>query len=115
MAITPLPFVLLALSAGTAFGAGNIGNCVYPKVKVGVDSNLDFVRDIQIYQHPNPASYRRTLDAYASFSITDEVGDYVQLTTTPDYSQAAPYQSAGASIGWAKLADIDFQEFRNCN
>lgn len=115
MTKSPLLFVLLALFTSTAFGAGNIGNCLYPKVKIVDESHLEFVRDIQIYQHPNPASNSRILDVYASFSISEEVGEYVQLTTTPDYSHADPYQSAGASIGWARLADFDFKDFRNCN
>jgi hypothetical protein len=115
MAKSPLLFVLLALFTSTVLGAENIGNCVYPKVKIVDESRLEFMRDIRIYQHPNPASSSRILDVYASFSITDEVGEYVQLTTTPDFSQADPYQSAGASVGWAKLVDFDFKAFRNCN
>lgn len=96
-----------------AYAASNIGQCVFPKVKVAKNGNLQFKKPISIYGAPDTNSTKSTLTALTAFSVAKETNGLVQLVEVggADGSNAR----AGKSIGWAKLSDFDFQEPRNCN
>lgn len=97
----------------SAQAASNIGQCVFPKVKVAKNGNLQFKKPISIYSAPDINSSKSTLTTLTGFSVAKEANDLVQLVEVAgaDGSNAR----AGKSIGWAKLSDFDFQELRNCN
>lgn len=98
------------------YAANNIGQCVYPKTKVGANGNLVFKHPIYVLDAPNATTPKRALTAFAAFTIKAEApGGFVKLVTVPNYDLPNPDSVAGKVIGWAKLSDFDFQELRNCN
>ncbi|ALV54772.1 MULTISPECIES: hypothetical protein [Burkholderia] len=106
----------LVLSLPAAHAANNVGQCVYPKTKVGANGNLVFRHPIYVLDAPNATAPKRALTAFAAFTVKAEApGGFVQLVTVPNYDLPNPDSVAGKVIGWAKLSDFDFQELRNCN
>lgn len=99
-----------------AYATNNIGQCVYPKTKVGANGNLVFKHQIYVLDAPNATAPKRALTTFAAFTVKAEApGGFVKLVTVPNYDLPNPDSVAGKIIGWAKLSDFDFQELRNCN
>ncbi|MFZ6675571.1 hypothetical protein [Undibacterium sp. Xuan67W] len=105
---------LSTLGTANANAAGHVGQCVFPKTKSIKKNQLDFKNPVYVLSAPN-ATDGQLLKTLTAFSIKAESNGLIQLVTVPDYSQDAPEKSAGKVIGWAKLADFDFQDQRNCN
>ncbi|WP_423378118.1 hypothetical protein [Burkholderia sp. LMG 32019] len=106
----------LVLSLPAAHAANNVGQCVYPKTKVGANGNLVFKHAIYVLDAPNAGAPKHALTTFAAFTIkADAPGGFVQLVTVPDNDLPNPDSAAGKVIGWARLSDFDFQELPNCN
>lgn len=101
--------------ASSAYAANSIGQCVYPKTTVQKNGNLSFAKEIQLHEKPLAEAPKQKLSILSAFRVSAEVNGYIQLTTVPDYSKPAPEEGAGEIIGWAKRADFDLQDPRNCN
>lgn len=97
----------------SAHAASNVGQCVFPKVKVAKNGNLQFKKPISIYNAPDVKSNATNLTSFSAFSVAKESNGLVQLTEVPGTDGSNP--RAGKPVGWAKLSDFDFQELRNCN
>lgn len=111
IAIMTTIFVL----ASSAYAANSIGQCVYPKTTIQKNGNLSFAKEIQLHEEPLAEAQKQKLSTLSAFKVTAEANGYIQLTTVPDYSKPAPEEGAGKIIGWAKRADFDLQDPRNCN
>ncbi|PRH40730.1 hypothetical protein C6T65_19315 [Burkholderia vietnamiensis] len=111
----------VALSAGlflslSAHAASHVGQCVFPKTKVGAGGRLVMTHPIYVFAGPSTSAPKHALTSLAAFTIkADAPGGLVQLVTVPDNDLPNPDSVAGKVIGWAKLSDFDFQELRNCN
>ncbi len=71
---------------------------------------------IYVFDDPNTSASKHALTSLSAFTVkADAPGGFVQLVTVPNYDLPNPDSVAGKVIGWAKLADFDFQELRNCN
>lgn len=101
--------------ASSAYAANSIGQCVYPKTTIQKNGNLSFAKEIQLNEKPLAEAAKQKLDILSAFKVSAEANGYIQLTTVPDYSKPAPEEGAGKIIGWAKRADFDLQDPRNCN
>lgn len=101
--------------ASSAYAANSIGQCVYPKTKIQKNGNLSLAKEIQLYEKPLAEAPKQKLSTLSAFKVSAEANGYIQLTTVPDYSKPAPEEGAGKIIGWAKHADFDLQDPRNCN
>lgn len=101
--------------ASSAYAANSIGQCVYPKTTIQKNGNLIFAKEIQLYEKPRTEAPKQKLSKLSAFKVSAESNGYIQLTTVPDYSKADPEEGAGKIIGWAKHADFDLQDPRNCN
>ncbi|RRW87956.1 hypothetical protein EGJ54_25015 [Pandoraea apista] len=100
----------------TAFAANHVGQCVFPKTKMGPGGRFVMKAPINVADAPNPTASQRALTSMEAFTIKAQAsGGYVQLVTVPDYDKPNPSQNAGRVVGWAKLSDFDFQDQRNCN
>lgn len=105
--------LVLSLSA---HAANHVGQCVYPKTKVGANRTLVFKHPIYVFDAPNAAAPKRTLTTLSAFTVkADAPGGFVQLTTVPNYDLPNPDTVASKVIGWAKLSDFNQQDLRNCN
>lgn len=99
----------------SATAADNIGQCIYPKTIQKKNGSLAFKKTVYIYSNPNMESQKTALNTFVAFTVGAEAkGGFVQLVATPGWG-TPPNENAGQIIGWAKLADFDFQELRNCN
>ncbi|WGS43424.1 hypothetical protein LFL97_07835 [Burkholderia sp. JSH-S8] len=99
-----------------AHAANHVGQCVFPKTKVGANGNLVLKRPIYVLDAPNAAAPKRTLTTLSAFTVkADAPGGFVQLASVPNYDLPNPDSVAGKIIGWAKLSDFDRQDLRNCN
>ncbi|MCA8088917.1 MULTISPECIES: hypothetical protein [Burkholderia cepacia complex] len=113
--------LIVTLSAGlalslSAHAASHVGQCVFPKTKVGAGGRLVPTRPIYVYDGPNASAAKRTLTSLSAFTVkADAAGGFVQLVTVPDNDLPNPDSAAGKVIGWAKLSDFDQQDLRNCN
>lgn len=105
--------IVIAFASVTSAYAGNVGQCVFPKVKVAKNGNLQFKKPIFIYSAPDTSSTKSTLTTLTGFSVTKETNSLVQLVEVAGVDGSNT--RAGKPIGWAKLSDFDFQELRNCN
>ena len=101
--------------ASNAYPANSIGQCVYPKTTTQKNGNLIFAKEIQLYEKPRTEAPKQKLSTLSAFKVSAESNGYIQLTTIPDYSKPDPEEGAGKIIGWAKHADFDLQDSRNCN
>lgn len=102
--------------SSTAFAANVVGQCVSPKTSVGAGGRLIMKSPIFISEAPNASAAKRSLTSLGAFTVKAQApGGYVQLATVPDYSKPNPGQGAGQVVGWAKLADFELQDLRNCN
>ncbi|KWA13933.1 hypothetical protein [Burkholderia territorii] len=112
---------LVVLSASlvlsvSAHAANHVGQCVFPKTKVGANGNLVLKRPFYVLDAPNAAAPKRTLTTLSAFTIkADAPGGFVQLVTVPNYDLPNPDSVAGKIIGWAKWSDLQLQDLRNCN
>lgn len=112
---------LIVLSANlvlllSAHAANHVGQCVFPKTKVGANGNLILKHPVYVLDAPNAAAPKRTLTTLSAFTVkADAPGGFVQLATAPNYDPPNPDSVAGKIIGWAKLSDFDQQDLRNCN
>ncbi|VVE15936.1 hypothetical protein [Pandoraea soli] len=115
--ITAVFAIAIGIACSTnAFAANHLGQCVFPKTKVGAGGRLVMKAPINVADAPNAAASKRALTSMQAFTIKAQApGGYVQLATVPDYDKPNPNQNGGRVVGWAKLSDFDFQDQRNCN
>ncbi|MDR8027947.1 hypothetical protein KPA93_32500 [Burkholderia cenocepacia] len=113
--------LIVALSTGlflslSAHAASHVGQCVFPKTKVGAGGRLVLTRPVYVFDGPNTSAPKHALTSLSAFTIkADAAGGFVQLVTVPDNDLPNPASAAGKVIGWAKLSDFDEQDLRNCN
>lgn len=101
--------------ASSAYAASSNGQCVYPKTTIQKNGNLSFAKEIQLHEKPLAGAPKQKLSTLSAFKVSAEADGYIQLTTVPDYSKPTPEEGAGKIVGWAKLADFELQDPRNCN
>lgn len=94
--------VLLLSSAAQA--AGNVGQCVFPKTKVGKNGYLELAQPVSILRSPDDKE-GQPLKLMTAFKVQAERGQYVQLVEA----------ESGKVIGWSKLSHFQRQDLRNCN
>lgn len=107
--------LMTLLASSSAFAAGHVGQCIYPKTVQAKDGNLQFKHPVFISDKPDAQASRAQLTTFSAFSVGAENGAYVQLLSVPDYDQPEPAKAAGKIVGWAKLTDFVMQDLRNCN
>lgn len=99
----------------SANAAGKVGQCVYPNTKPAKNSGIQFKNPVYLFNAPSASETKQLLTSLTSFSIKAEKNGFIQLVTVPDYSAPDPDKTAGKIVGWAKLADFQMQDLRNCN
>ncbi len=113
--------LIVTLSIGlflslSAHAAGHVGQCVFPKTKVGAGGRLVLTRPVYVFDGPNASAPKHALASLSAFTVkADAPGGFVQLATVPNYDLPNPDSAASKVIGWAKLSDFDQQDLRNCN
>jgi hypothetical protein len=107
-------FLLLFFASFSVNSASVIGQCVYPQVVQEKGKGIKFKRPVAIYKSPSLESESFVLQSLDLFSVRAEAkGGFIQLVATPGFDKPNP--DAGKIVGWAKRADFDFQDLRNCN
>ena len=108
-------FALSLLCTTPASAADSRGQCVFPKTIKTTTGRLAFKRPIYIFASPKRASAKKRLTTFESFTVGAETKDgYVQLIATPGW-ESPPNPEAGKVVGWARVADFEFQALRNCH
>jgi len=81
------------------------GQCVIAK-RAGISAFVDQSATAKI----------NTFNANATWTVTTaNGGDYVGISTVPDYDKPDPNAGAGKFVGWVKKSDLQMQDLRNCN
>lgn len=94
-----------------------VGQCVVVKTAIVKKQPVTLGHPILVANATDADSIGKPLNSYRPFSVKAQIGERIQLVTSPNYElpDTDPNSEGGQVIGWVKLTEMEFQDLRNCN